>query len=106
MRRLGVNGMGMLVVLTMMAATVSLSCGGDGKETEPLKLVPAGSSLIAEISLGDILSNDGLTSVFEALPTDNDAPQTVDQLLSEALNETGIDLRDIRLDVVRGRFPA
>ena len=92
MRRSRSKLMVLLVALVLFAGTVALGCGG-GKETEPEKLIPAGSNLIAQANLQGILASDGLASIFDAIPKSEDDPQSLDQLLDEAIAETGVDFR-------------
>ena len=92
MRRSRSKMMVLLVALVLFAGTVALGCGG-GKETEPEKLIPAGSNLIAQANLQGILASDGLASIFDAIPKSEDDPQSLDQLLDEAIAEAGVDFR-------------
>ena len=88
------NGPVMLVVLVVAFTVLAAACGGS-KETDPVKLVPEGSTLIAHANLGAILTSDSLTSIFDALPLDEDGLRTLDELLDEAIKETGVDLRQL-----------
>jgi hypothetical protein len=72
----------------------SFACGG-GKETDTEKLVPEGSSLIGSIQVEKILNDVDLESIYRALPVDEGDPQTIDQLLAEATEQTGVDIRKI-----------
>jgi len=71
-----------------------MACGG-GKETEPLKLVPESATLIAEIQVAEILEKVDLDTLLDALPDEEDVPQTIDEALDLIVSQTGIDLRDI-----------
>jgi hypothetical protein len=94
MRTLRTNRLVMLVALAVAISVLAVACGG-GKETDPVKLVPEGSTLIAQANLGAILASEGSASIFDALPLDEDGPQTLDELLDEAIEETGVDLRQL-----------
>ena len=91
----------MLMALVLAGVLVSAACGG-GEETEPLKLVPEGATLIAEIEVADILENVDLDSLLDALPDEEDVPQTIDEALDLFVKETGIDLRDISRAILFG----
>ena len=86
------NLMVLLVALALFAGAVASACGG-GKETAPEALVPAGSNLIAQANLQGILASDGLASIFDARPKSEGDPQSLDQLMDEAVAETGVDFR-------------
>ena len=62
-----------LVALARAISIFALACGG-GKETIPIKLIPEGSNLIAEVNLTGILASDALETVFASLPTDEGDP--------------------------------
>ena len=76
--------------ITMVAA----ACGG-GNETNPQKLIPAGSNLIGQVNVSGILASGGLATIFEAIPKGEDDPQTLDDVLDKATEEIGIDIRKI-----------
>ena len=88
------NRLVMLVALAVAFTVLAVACGG-GKEADPVKLVPEGSTLIAHANLGAILASDALASIFDALPLDEDGLQTLDELLDEAMAETGVDFRQL-----------
>ena len=86
----------MTVVMAMALATILLSsaCGSAG-ETEPLKLVPEGATLITEIEVAEILDKVDLDSLVDALPDEEDVPQTIDEVFDLVITATGIDLRKV-----------
>ena len=89
------------MALALAAVLLSVACGG-GEENEPLKLVPEGATLIAEIEVADILEKVDLDLLLDALPDEGDAPQTVDEALDLIVSVTGIDLRDITRAIIFG----
>jgi len=91
----------MLIALVFATVLFAMACGG-GKETEPLKLVPEGATLIAEIEVAGILEKVDLDSLLDAVPDEEDVPQTVDEALDLIVNFTGIDLRDISRAIIFG----
>ena len=91
----------MLGALALAAVLLSAACGG-GEETEPLKLVPEGATLIAEIEIADILEKVDLDSLLDALPDEEDAPQTIDEALDLIVSQFGIDLRDFSRAILFG----
>jgi hypothetical protein len=83
-----------LLGLVLLAGLASFACGG-GKEIDTEKLVPEGSSLIGSIQFEKILNDVDLESIYQALPVDGGDLQTIDQLLNEAMAQTGVDFRKI-----------
>ena len=83
----------MAVLMALALATILLStvCDSTG-ETEPLKLVPEGASLITKIGVADILDKVDLDSLVDALPDEEDVPQTIDEVFDLVITATGIDL--------------
>ena len=101
MRRLHNRSMGIILTLAMASSILAMACG-NGKETEPEKLIPEGSNLIAHVNLAGILASEGLASIFDAIPKDEDGPQTLDELLDEGVAEIGIDVRQFSRAVLFG----
>ena len=93
----------LLVALALAAGVFAVACGG-GKETDAVKLVPAGTNLIAQANLRGILASDGLASIFGAfsdnMSQDEGDPQSLDELLDEAMAETGVDFRQFAQVVI------
>ena len=83
-----------LLGLVLLTGLASFACGG-GKEIDTEKLVPEGSSLIGSIQFEKILNDVDLESIYQALPVDGGDLQTIDQLLNEAMAQTGVDFRKI-----------
>lgn len=83
-----------LLSLALFIGLASFACGG-GKETKSEKLAPEGSSLIGSIQVEEFLNDLDLDSIYGALPVDQGDPQSVDQLLDEAVLQTGIDFRKV-----------
>ena len=94
MRRWHTIRVAKLVAMALAISIFTFACGG-GKETIPIKLIPEGSNLIAEVNLTGILVNDALETVFASLPTDDGDPQSLDNLLDEAIGVTGVDFRQV-----------
>ena len=94
MRPLHTNRILILLASVIAFSVMAVACGG-GKETDPVKLVPDGSTFIAQINLGAILASDSFATLFAALPKDDEGPQTLDEQLDEAVAETGVDLRQL-----------
>ena len=86
--------MAIFLALVLLAGLASFACGG-GKETKSEKLVPEGSTLIGSIQVEQLLSDLDLNSIYQTLPMDEGDPQNVDQLLDEAMVQTGIDIRKV-----------
>lgn len=94
MRRLRISRMTMIFLLAAALTLLAAACGG-GKETNPEKLIPAGSNLIGQVNVNGILASGSLAAIYEAIPIGEDDPQTFDELLDQATEEIGIDIRQI-----------
>ena len=94
MRRWHTIRVAKLVAMALAISIFTLACGG-GKETVPLKLIPEGSNLIAEVNLTGILASDALATVFASLPADEGDPQSLEKLLDEGIGVTGVDFRQV-----------
>ena len=97
-RRLGALGVLSLSVLLLAA------CGGEERLTEPDKLVPAGSNLIAEVQLAKILADSDLKDLFGALPDVGEIPGSLEEVLDLVIEETGVDPRQFDSLVIFARF--
>ena len=94
MRRWPVKLLTKLVALVLAISIFAVACGG-GTETNPAKLVPEGSNLIAQINVAGILSSDAVAAVVESLGSDDAELRTLDDLLDLASTQTGIDFRQV-----------
>ena len=86
----------------LLIATLLLVGCGPAEETDPVKLVPAGSNLIAQVQVAEILKDGDVAALFEAVPNEDEEPQTFDELLSLAFEESGIDFREFSDAVLFG----
>ena len=94
-----------LMAVFLLSVLVLAACGG-AKEKDPQYLVPEGSNLIVGIQLSQILEDEDLAALFGRIPKDDDDPQTLDQLLDEAAEEIGLDLRNFSQIVLFGDISA
>ena len=81
-----------MLVLVGIVGLLTTTCGG-GQETNPEKLIPDGSNLIAHVNLTGLLASNGLLSLVTTVTADQENPKSIDDFLEEALAETGVDLR-------------
>lgn len=102
MRRRSMNRIGKFLALAV-AITVLVAACGDDKESDPLKLVPEGSNLIAEVNLVGILASDGPAGIIESLPRgEGESAFDLDGLLDFFVAETGVDIRQFTRAVLFG----
>ncbi len=94
-----------LMAVFLLSVLVLAACGG-AKEKDPQNLVPEGSNLIVGIQLSQILEDEDLAALFGRIPKDDDDPQTLDQLLDEAAEKIGLDLRNFSQIVLFGDISA
>ena len=86
----------------LLIATLLLVGCGSAEETDPVKLVPVGSNLIAQVQVAEILKDVDFAALYEAAPKEDEEPQTFDELLSLAFEESGIDFREFSDAVLFG----
>ena len=90
-------------VSTCLVGIVLLLAAGCGAEKDALeRMVPAGSSLIAEVDLARVLEDEDLEALYGALARGEEAPRTLDELLDETFDEIGLDLRQFSTLVLFG----
>ena len=90
-------------VSTCLVGIVLLLAADCGAEKDALeRMVPAGSSLIAEVDLARVLEDEDLEALYGALARGEEAPRTLDELLDETLDEIGLDLRQFSTLVLFG----
>ena len=84
MRRGFMSRIAKFLALAVAVSVLMAACGSD-KESDPLKLVPEGANLIAEVNVAGVLSNNGLASFIDAIPKDEGDPAfDLNGLLDEA----------------------
>jgi len=71
-------------------------------QASPERLVPADSNLIAEIKAAQILKDVDFEALYREAPKDADDPQSFNELLTEAQDETGMDFRQFSTVVLFG----
>lgn len=88
-----------VLILGGIATILAAACGG-GQETSPQKLIPDGSNLIAHVNINGMLADNGLLSLVSTITADQENPINIDDILEEALRETGVDLRQFAQAVI------
>jgi len=86
-----------LLVLVLMLAIV-VGCGTPGLTA--IELVPQDANLIANIQLSKIINDQDLRDAYDEAEKEAGQPQTVEEVLDELVEETGIDLRDFYQAVI------
>jgi len=98
---LGPRTKGFPIILTLLGliSILAVACGGS-QETNPEKLVPEGSNLIAQVNLIALLSANGILPLITAGTPDQENELSIDNILEEALSETGVDIRQFSQAVI------
>ena len=98
---LGLRTKGLSLVLTFLGlvSMLAVACGG-GQETNPEKLIPEGSNLIAQVNLTGLLSANGILPLITAGMPDQENELSIEKILEEALSETGVDIRQFSQAVI------
>lgn len=90
-----------LAVVASAAVLIAAACGGTGGTSDTNVVIPAGFDFLLKVRLADILNDPDISAIYDAAPKDEDAPQTLDELLGE-IGEGAEILRQIEDVVVFG----
>jgi len=79
-------------MISVLALTVIVGC----EESEPaaIDLVPQNANLIGSIQVSKILNDQDLIDAYDRVEKEPGEPQTFEDLLNEAVEESGIDFRE------------
>jgi hypothetical protein len=84
------------VLLVVFLISILIGCGETTKEAaSSIKLIPQKADIVGHVDLGRILSNSDLIELYDKLPKEPDNPQTFDEAIDTAIEEMGIDPRDV-----------
>jgi hypothetical protein len=84
------------VLIAVLLVSMLIGCGGTTSvdEVVAIELVPQRADTVGHMALGQILSDSELTDLYDRLPKDPDEPQTFEEAIDTAIDETGMDPRD------------
>ena len=88
-----------LVLVTVIFLT---ACGGVSQRMLPKELVPSRANLMAQVQVGKLLQDPDFQSLYQQAPKGLGEPQSFDELLDMAQQETGIDFRQFTSAVLFG----
>jgi hypothetical protein len=86
------------ILLTTLVITLLTGCSETNDKVTSvaaIEMVPQRADIVAQITLGDILDDAAIESLYARLPKDTSDPQTLEEGLATVINETGIDPRDL-----------
>jgi len=93
------------ILLTTLVITLLIGCSETQDKSAPvaaIEMVPQRADMVAQITLNDILDDAALESLYTRLPKDPDDPQTFEEGIAIAREQTGIDLRDLEEILIFG----
>jgi hypothetical protein len=95
-----------LAILFMAVLLVSLllGCGGGEETPAAIKLVPEKADMIGLVDLSQIMEDEDIAGLWEAMPLEPDMPQTLDEALDLAREEIGLELSDFREGLIFGEI--
>ena len=93
---------GLLPIPILLLGILLLIGCGVAKENDPERLVPAGSTLIGEIKVAELLKDADVAALFESVPKGDDDPEILDDALDEIGEEIGVDIRQFSSAVFFG----
>ena len=95
------------IFIVVLLVSLPLGCGGEETSTTiitPAELVPQKANMIGNIDLSQILEDEDITALYEAMPIEPGDPQTLDEALDLAIGEIGLDLMDFREGLIFGEI--
>ena len=88
-----------LLVLVLMLVTAA---GCETSELTAVELIPQDANLIANIQVSKIVNDQDLREAYDKAKKKPGQPQTAEEALNEAVEETGIDFRDFSEVIIFG----
>jgi len=99
------------IFIVVVVVSLLLGCGGGETPTTtptstaapttaaptimlPTELVPQKANMIGHIDLSQIIADEDIAALYEAMPMEPGDPQTLDEALDLAMEESDLDLRD------------
>ena len=101
--------MGKKVVLFFIAIALVAGLGGvigcgEAKGIAAIDLVPQTADFAASVNLNRIFADDDVMDIINEIAANLEEPKTVDELLDQVQEETGIDLRDFSEVLIFGEI--
>ena len=91
-----------ILFMAVLVVSPLVGCGGGGETVTPIELVPQKANIIGLIDLSQIMEDEDIAELYEAMPLEPGDPQTLDEALDLAMEERGLDLRDFRKGLMFG----
>jgi hypothetical protein len=90
--------------LSLVLATILflVACGGPTQTGSTAELVPSNANLIAQVQVAKLPQDEDFRSLYQQVPKGIGDPQSFDELLDMAQQETGIDFRQFTSAVLFG----
>ena len=84
-----------LIFAAVISSSLLLGCSeSEEVVADAIDLVPQKANVMGHIELSQIIEDEDIVQVYEALPKEAGDPQTVEEALAVAIEMTGLDLRD------------
>ena len=78
------------------------ACGSAAQVAAPENLIPAGANLIAQIQVSQLPQDPDFATLYDQAPKSSGDPQSFQELLDMAQEETGIDFRQFNSAILFG----
>lgn len=88
--------------LVMLAVAFLTACGGGASAATAKDLVPVNANFMAQVQVEKLLQDIDFQTLYHQAPKGPDEPQTLDDLLDEAQEETGVDFRQFSAALLFG----
>lgn len=85
----------LLLMLMLLVVSPLVGCSSSsGGVTNPIGLVPKKANMVGKIDLKSIMEDKDLTGLYDKASKNPDQPQTFNEALNKAKQETGIDFKN------------
>jgi hypothetical protein len=94
------------IFIVVLLFSLLLGCdGGEGTPTA-IKLVPEKANMIGHIDLSQILGDEDISTLYEAMPIEPGDPQTLDEAFAMAMEGIDLDSMDFGEGLIFGEISA
>jgi len=84
------------IIIVTLVISLLIGCGGTVSESENSALLPQRADTVGLLELGRILDDRDITGLYDRLPKEAGDPETFDEAMDQATDESGIDPRSFK----------
>ncbi|MCJ7523339.1 MAG: hypothetical protein MUP21_14135 [Dehalococcoidia bacterium] len=84
------------IIIVILVISLLIGCGGTVSESENSALLPQKADTVGLLELGRILTDRDIIDLYDKLPKEAGDPETFDEAMDQATEESGIDPRSFK----------